>query len=140
MNNPKSYTVGFLFRNGIDNDLEVALILKTHPDWQKGKLNGIGGKTDQCEIPSSAMRREFLEESGIDIQIWEQFCKLHHQGRIIHYYRHLGDYPIQTTTDEVVGWYKVSMLATLPIISNLLWLIPLALDKDKVTAVVEDKS
>jgi hypothetical protein len=32
---------GFLFRN---NDTEVALIRKNKPDWQKGKLNGIGGK------------------------------------------------------------------------------------------------
>lgn len=55
------------------------LIRKTHPEWQKGKLNGIGGKIEKkekltsngivdhwlLETPFEAMIREFHEETGI---------------------------------------------------------------------------
>jgi 8-oxo-dGTP diphosphatase len=47
------YCVGYLFN---DDGSKLALILKQHPAWQKGKWNGIGGKLELlrrsslCEI------------------------------------------------------------------------------------------
>ena len=44
----KEYVAGFLFSR--DGSL-LALILKNKPDWQKGKLNAIGGKIEDGETP-----------------------------------------------------------------------------------------
>jgi hypothetical protein len=38
------YVCGFMFANDFT---EVALIRKNKPEWQRGKLNGIGGKVEQ---------------------------------------------------------------------------------------------
>ena len=60
--NVKTYTVGFIFDSTLE---EVALMEKTHPEWQKGKLNGIGGKVEDGEIVISCMIREAEEETGL---------------------------------------------------------------------------
>ena len=52
------YCVGFLLRN---DDKEVALIRKIKPDWQAGKLNGIGRNIRGSDTPQHAnpgLRRE----------------------------------------------------------------------------------
>lgn len=60
----KNYVLGFAFSR--DGE-EVVLIIKQKPDWQKGKLNGIGGKIEpEDESPLHAMIREFKEETGVD--------------------------------------------------------------------------
>ncbi len=63
---------------------EFFLIRKTHPKWQKGKWNGIGGKIentqkdpalpDIVETPQEAMVREFKEETGIETSIKRWHC------------------------------------------------------------------
>jgi 8-oxo-dGTP diphosphatase len=133
----KSYVVGLLFRN---DATEVALIDKTRPEWQRGRKNGIGGEIEPGETSLAAMEREFKEEAGASVSGWRMFCQLHHQDRVIYYFVAHGDYQLTTMTDEKVGWYEVAHLSSLPIIPNLKWLVPLALDKDGVTAVVEDQS
>lgn len=75
-----NYVCGFMCSWDLQNFL---LIRKTHPEWQKGKLNGIGGKIElkkayigeilihqgnapeNYETPFEAMIREFYEETGI---------------------------------------------------------------------------
>lgn len=133
----QEYVVGLLFSN---DRSKVALIEKTHPDWQRGRLNGIGGKVEEGETPVSAVHREFLEEAGANVWDWRYFCELNHQGRIIHYLTARQDCTISSVTDEKVGWYPVSGVHQLKLISNLLWLIPMGLDKDRVTAIVADNS
>jgi hypothetical protein len=54
----RRYVVGFLFDGLCQN---VTLIKKTHPEWQKGKLNGVGGKIEPNETSTDAMRREFRD-------------------------------------------------------------------------------
>lgn len=63
-----NYVCGFLF-----NPMEksVALVLKQKPEWQKGKLNGVGGKIESNEDASHAMIREFHEETGVHITRWK---------------------------------------------------------------------
>lgn len=68
--NKPNYVVGFLFST---NKKEVVLIKKNRPDWQKGLLNGIGGHIED-ETPLEAMKREFLEETGLKIEYWKQFA------------------------------------------------------------------
>lgn len=65
-------TVGFLFS---ENMLDVLLIEKKRPEWQKGKFNGIGGRMEIGESPVGCLVREFREETGIllDKDSWTQF-------------------------------------------------------------------
>lgn len=64
----REYVVGFCFDTTMEH---VLLINKKRPDWQAGKLNGIGGKIEEHEIAPGAMRREFGEETGLYIPDWE---------------------------------------------------------------------
>lgn len=59
------YVLGFAFIPEGD----VALIEKSRPDWQRGRLNGIGGHREGAmETPADAMAREFMEETGVSIE------------------------------------------------------------------------
>lgn len=58
----KKYVLGLMF--SADRTF-VALIRKKKPEWQKDKLNGIGGKIEDGELAHHAMPREFYEETGV---------------------------------------------------------------------------
>lgn len=49
---------------------DVLLIKKDRPERQAGLYNYPGGKLEAGEHPTHAMRREFREETGLDIPIW----------------------------------------------------------------------
>lgn len=57
----EKYVVGFVF----DQNGKVILLRKTHPDWQAGKLNGVGGKCKPGEDDRVTMVREWQEEVEI---------------------------------------------------------------------------
>ena len=61
----KHYVVGFVFDYALKN---VLLLKKTHPEWQKGKYNGVGGLVENDEDASYAMWRECLEECNLGIE------------------------------------------------------------------------
>lgn len=44
---------------------DVLLIEKKRPDWQKGRLNLVGGKIESGETPEQAAERELYEEAGM---------------------------------------------------------------------------
>jgi 8-oxo-dGTP diphosphatase len=58
----KQFVLGFIFSKE-----RVLLIQKAKPEWQKGFMNGIGGKINEFEHPHVAMQRECREETGINI-------------------------------------------------------------------------
>ena len=65
----KEYVVTFLFTTSMD---KVWMVEKQKPEWQKGCLNGIGGKIEKDELPKEAAIRELKEEAGIDkMNLWE---------------------------------------------------------------------
>lgn len=135
---PQDYVVGFLFRLGGD---EVALIRKSKPAWQKGMLNGVGGKIEDDELPISAMIREFEEEAGAYVLTWRNFAvmTLKDGGNIYFYVSH-EEAEIDSKTEESVSWYPVAHLHQYGVLQNLNWLVPMALDKDSVTAEITDLS
>ena len=136
-----NYVNGFLFRR--DGD-EVALIEKKNPEWQRGRLNGVGGKIEENETPHQAMQREFKEETGADVEEWEMFATLNHSGHVIYFFVAHGHRHLRSITEEEVNWYFVEDLNEHPltnkIIDNLRWLIPLALDPDKLTVTIHDQT
>jgi len=54
--------LGFVFN---EDRTRVLLIEKKRPEWQAGKINGLGGKVKGNETPHEAISREVEEESGL---------------------------------------------------------------------------
>lgn len=125
----KHYVNGFV----LDTlEQRVLLIEKKRPDWQRGFLNGIGGKVEVDETPHDAMVREFREEAGLSLPRNAFFYRgtVRHASWVVHYflgYARISD--ARQTTDEKLVVCKVN---DLPVnaIQNLRWLIPLCRDRD----------
>ena len=60
----KRYVLGFVMD---EKKEKIVLVHNNRPDFQAGKLNGLGGKIEEGETPEEAMKREILEESGLVI-------------------------------------------------------------------------
>ncbi len=118
----KRMVLGFAF-NPFAN--KVLLIHKNRPDWQRGKLNGVGGHIEGSETSRDAMVREFREETG---EIVPDFMWTH-AGRMEHLPTMPGDEPWSVTvyctsgnnwpsldmnkTDEPLEWVPVASLTEL---------------------------
>ena len=125
------YVAGFMFNRvtGYDHVDKVALIRKNRPAWQAGKLNGIGGHIELNETPEGAMRREFFEETGVQTT-WKKFCVLTGPNYVVHFFYTFGVLEeLKTTTDEEVVIVPISEVDVHNSISNLIWLIPMAQEK-----------
>jgi 8-oxo-dGTP diphosphatase len=114
-----------------ENDQHVVLIRKNKPQWQAGKLNGVGGHIEGEEYPLNAMIREFEEETGVTHREWEWFAQLKGSDANVFVYRAFSPkfVNVKTTTDEEVNYYFVDTLRVETTVPNLKWLIPLALQK-----------
>lgn len=128
----REWVVGFLF----DMDAQtVVLIRKNRPEWQRGRLNGVGGKVEPGEFPVFAMVREFHEETGVRVTAaaWHRFACLRWEEGVVHFFRaFVGTIVLdacRSMTDEPVGQYDVAALAAVGperLTPNLRWLVPLA--------------
>lgn len=134
------YVLCFMFSP--DGD-KVVLIKKNKPEWQAGKLNGLGGKVDEGENIHAALVREFLEETGIETSFeeWEQFLEIAGKDYRVYCFRSFSTKFDQAKTmeDEVVAIYDVAKVSEHDCIDNTSWIIPLALDSNpvKTTAYYE---
>ena len=132
-----NYVVGFAFDRGSGADCaeRVILIRKERPVWQKGKLNGVGGKIEKGEFSEQAMSREFQEEAGVLIPAdqWKKFCTLSGNWNggmgIVHFFKYhsFKRLPVRTMTDEEIAPQMIGGLWTGIPVPNLSWLIPMAL-------------
>lgn len=145
----KKYVLGFAFDSESDPKYLV-LIEKQKPNWQKGKLNGVGGKVELDDISDkSAMVREFQEETGLDTELlgWKHFATMKFPddvmggSAVVYCYKYFSNriFGCSTTTDEVISMYAlhpdsvragIPLWCDQPLIKNLHVLIPMALDKD----------
>jgi 8-oxo-dGTP diphosphatase len=135
------YVLGFAFSEDLSR---VALIRKNRPEWQAGKLNGIGGKVEPGETMLDAMIREFREETGFEIRKWQRLGTMTGDswevGVFVSYHNNLRK--LQTMTDETVGTFRNDeiILERHETISNLPWLICYALDSDVKNGKVKNFS
>jgi 8-oxo-dGTP pyrophosphatase MutT (NUDIX family) len=121
------YVLGFLFS---EDESKVALIKKKRPDWQKGFLNGIGGKLKGKGFWYYSMVEEFREETGVLITKWQPVIKLIGDDYEVIVYRGFSNsiYDIESPTDEIVEIVKICDIPKLKVIENVKWMIPLCLD------------
>jgi len=101
---PRWFVVGLMFNDDLS---KVCLIRKNRPDWQAGKLNGIGGKIEKGELAFEAMVREFYEETGVltNISMWKHFLTLRFPNAIVEFFTGKDSNvceAIKTLTDEEV--------------------------------------
>lgn len=136
------YVTGFAFS---DDQSKVVLIKKTKPEWQAGRFNGVGGKIEEGETPVQAMVREFKEETGLEttLESWNVVCVFEGKDFVVNFFSRFGDdiHDVKTTTEETVLITDTAFAHDVPelYISNLLWLIPMALNHrgGEVSAVVK---
>lgn len=128
----QAYVVGFAF----DYLRRVWLIRKNRPEWQAGKLNGIGGKIEPNETSIEAMSREFMEEAGVLVPIkrWRLFHReTWLSGNSVDFFvtelRH-DQRPIERTDEKLVclGWRQLTQWewADINVMYNLPYLVPMA--------------
>jgi 8-oxo-dGTP diphosphatase len=111
----------------------IALIKKARPAWQKDRYNGLGGKVKPGETWEQACHREFQEEGEgiIPADRWRRIAVFHcENGDTVHFAAFSGNFKLVTRTDEPVGFFSVAVAQDqgFPLIDNLRWLIPMALD------------
>lgn len=140
----KKYVCGFMF----SDDLKaVALIRKEKPSWQKGKLNGIGGKIEPGEDSATAMRREFIEEAGV-LSDWQFYLKVQSHinkseddeaGFDIDFYTTVGALGMLVSrTEEMIEIHTLDSLPRrIDLIENIIWTVPMAAEylRTGVTAI-----
>ena len=115
----------------------VVLQEKTHPEWQRGCMNGIGGHVDDGESYDAAMIREAREETTIYDEypdnVWEHFATIADPGvfEMYCFRTFVADVRLIDAHDgeERLTFVSVRELPYQPVIGNLHWLIPFALDK-----------
>ncbi len=119
--------VGFAFSENADS---VLLVRKLRPEWQKGFLNGIGGKIEIGETHFDAINRECIEETGLSIDwIYRGIMKgINNDGKsfVCHiFYAYSQDiFEYEQREDETLKIYNPIELDSEQIIMNLNFLIP----------------
>ena len=142
-----AYVCGFLFWRE-----EVLLVRKTRPAWQAGLLNGVGGHVEGGETWARAMRREFWEETGLDVSenltetapIWHRFVSEVGPDYVVHFFKARAlptdprpAVPAANDSGEELKWVNLHDLEEnqlagsaneLRMVGNLHWLLPMATD------------
>lgn len=134
-----TYTVGFLH-----NDRRVVLICKNRPEWQAGRLNGIGGHVEDSDAsPLACQVREFQEETGVLVPAWDHFLTLEGAESQIYCYAayDAGGWmdKVATVTDErviTVLFNNPSYSGYYRLVPNLAWILPLMRQRGNYEPVV----
>lgn len=120
------YVAGLLYS---EDGMAVALIQKNRPQWQAGLFNAVGGKVEAGETAQQAMRREFREEAGVDLE-WTYRMTIKGSQYEVAFFSQHDDAAISevvTMTDEVLAVHQTYDLPD-NLIPNLWWIIPMMND------------
>ena len=146
MNYPGTKLRWFVVGFAMDTDKKHVVLLQKQKAWCKGLLNGPGGSIEEGECPLDAMRREFFEETGLQIRNWEFFCQLQEPNAVVEFFR--AEIPflllrsVKTTTEEpvcIVDCDELNNYDT-PVMPNLPWLVAMARRSCGIIAHVEEFS
>lgn len=121
----KKFTVGFLFTPDLQ---KVLLIHKLAPAWQKGKLNGLGGKIEPGEGAVPCFIREIQEESGIllekkQVRLMGILKGIDWQVYVFGAVYHGEVFEAKVYEKGKIEWFDVDQLPE-KCVPNLLWSIP----------------
>ena len=121
----KEYVLGFMFDRA---NATVVMIHKNKPEWQKGFLNGVGGKIEPNEAPLDAMEREFKEETGVEVTTWNRFATLrgHNQSepwRMYCYWTTGDTSQCSTQEDEEIEIVPLKDIPNRKVMVNIPWLL-----------------
>lgn len=116
---------------------QVALMRRTRPAWQAGRVNALGGKVAVGETPADAARREVREEAGVDVAEWMEVLVWEDREYRMHVMRAMSARAsmVRTMEDQEVFLADVAALPD-EVIGNVRWLVPLALDTDVALPIV----
>ena len=140
-----NYTLALLF-----TPIASAVLLirkRNKPVQHIGLYNGIGGKIEPGESSMEGMVREIDEESGVKVapcQL-EKFAVMRGSKFQVHCYRgfiqEVTTFKSIFTEEGLVEAVALSELDEIPTITNLKWVIEMALDRDpeKEVAVINYK-
>lgn len=125
----------------------MVLLQRRHkPDWQRGRLNGVGGRCVGGESPIEAAKREFEAATGIEFgDGWRDFADMSvvSDGAVgnVFFFVKAIDSPAQvkpTASPAPVFWFTLKDLDKVECVPDLRWLLPLALDDRGLYASVDD--
>lgn len=125
-----AYTIGILFSWDLK---EVLLILKDHPDWQRGLYNVPGGKIEGGEGWKNCIARQFKKECAINSnpENWDFIGSILGKEYIVRIFTMVHNPELQgeakSMTNEEVKWFNLQWLPD-NILCNLKWIIPYALN------------
>ena len=126
LNQNMLYTLSFLFTTDLK---KVLLIEKKRPEWQKGFLNGIGGKVEGDENFVECIERETFEETNLKINYDNSYKgKLIGNNYVVVVYSTLVEENVikenlKQTTDEKVKLYDINN--NLNLLSSVKYILPL---------------
>ncbi len=108
----KSYTVGFVINK---SHKLVLLINKNRPAWQKGALNGLGGRLQESETPNEGIARSVNREANIETNAeqWRKIGSIENDGDVIYFLTTVYDgetADATTMTDEQIEWFPLKNL------------------------------
>ena len=119
----------------------VTLIRKNRPEWQAGKLNGVGGHVERGESYHECMVREFQEEAGVLIPEWTRFARVKSPNATVVFFQ--ATVPtfdgVETKTDEAIV-FRDGYDVPHDVVPNLHWLIPMARSNEPLIAEVKSVS
>lgn len=125
----KKFTVGFVFTPGFE---KVLLVHKEKPEWQKGLMNGVGGKYEPGESAEECVSREVEEESGLVIapELWRYVGKMKTETWCVDVLASVWDSDLAEARKcdyEEVEWVSTKDLPH-NVISNIPWLVSMCRD------------
>jgi 8-oxo-dGTP pyrophosphatase MutT (NUDIX family) len=93
-------------------------------------LNGPVGHIEKDESSKDAVRREFREETGVDIEDWKLVCNLYSSNLQVDFYKSFSDkvFDVKTIEDEMVSVYNIGQLQFLPCHPNMQIIIGMCMD------------
>lgn len=127
----KQYCLGFMFSEDMKR---VLMIRKLKPEFQKNKMNGIGGMVEPGETSEQAMVRECIEETGLETTIpqWKKFCVMQTPIYLVDCFWSIGDIDkfqqLEKEQLEIITVKDLNVREDL--CHNIMWLVHLILDKE----------